>query len=466
MTGEFTTSGALEVSVDERSLRDARQTIQDELGDVTVQVESSSSTSSSLSNRTSGASKERAMSRQLLNDQQDTLVEAREGIDDLVPMAEERNDLLRMLLEQQQEGDFVKAKKRGGGSSGGLMGGALVAGALAAGLGSSLVSFLEANFAWPDIPPVQPPNIPPLKAPDLPELDAPNIPPLKVPNLPPLKAPDAPTLKLPEMPTLDVDAPTLDVDAPTLNVDAPTLDVKKPNWIPIPVQSPTGSPDGNGSPGGNWMPDLNLSPEQIAGGVLGGGVLAGGMSALWSGAGGAAGAAAGGSAGVGFPVFTKGMMSDDGGVPWKNDGTSRALLFEAYDAWKDGRRMGSETPNGTRWDPLDQGNDAGNSKWDAYRPGSDRMTFAPWTQHSGDTVETIQRARNRDSDVYQDDIRRRRTNAFGRNRADEARDRRQSTEINVEFSPQIDASSLRDLRREMERKLDDLERKLERLERA
>ena len=120
---EFSTESLLDVSVSDRSLNQARSTIQQELGGVTVSVDASSSATAGAVGRIAG--KERAMSRQLLT---------------------EANEFARDSLDVQQE-ILQEIKKNalsntGGGGGGGITG--FLAGARLAGGGGLLGSATSA----------------------------------------------------------------------------------------------------------------------------------------------------------------------------------------------------------------------------------------------------------------------------------------------------------------------------------
>lgn len=183
--------------------------------------------------------------------------------DDLVPLAEKRNDLLRELIELFDE-DFIEDGGAGEDDDGGSKIfqtiGSLGAGAVGGFLGSKLIDFLR-DFKFPkpdvpDLPPLEPPEIPPLKAPDdLPTLQPPeDLPDIDVPPIPPLGLPDAiPDLGLPD------DVPDLGVpdDVPPLEIpELPELPIAPPDF-PIPI--PVGSPSGTGTGTGDGSPDS--SPE-------------------------------------------------------------------------------------------------------------------------------------------------------------------------------------------------------------
>ncbi|MFC4549377.1 MULTISPECIES: hypothetical protein [Halorussus] len=144
----FSTKSLLQVEVEKSSLRDARKEIQSGIGDVTVQVDASSA-SSQLANAGGGdaverASRERAMSRQLLDAQTDVLSGLREDLQER-PVLDEweiehdlsrtRNDLLRELLEVTEKGNL--RGRAGGGGLGGMLGGTLSIASLIGKVGAS-----------------------------------------------------------------------------------------------------------------------------------------------------------------------------------------------------------------------------------------------------------------------------------------------------------------------------------------
>lgn len=146
---EFETGFGLDVTVNPSSLRSARQTIEDEIGEVQVDVSTSGGASGGGSSRIAG--RERAMSRQLLSSQDESLTSIDDAWTDNIDLNEERNDLLRQLLNQSEKDAQTS---RGGGMSGMAMGGvglALGVGAIASSIGANIVSWL--GDAMPDLGP-------------------------------------------------------------------------------------------------------------------------------------------------------------------------------------------------------------------------------------------------------------------------------------------------------------------------
>lgn len=191
---QFDSEVELEVVVDQSSLRDARAEIEAEMGDVAVGVSSGTSGTAQLAD---GGGRSDVV----------------DHTSDLVGLAETRNDLLRDLVDAQEQGNFDRALRGGGG---GALGGALLGLGAIGGLGAGLVSFLQ-NFEF------DPPPIPPLGVPEA--LD-----PVDVPVPAPLDPVDVPVPG-----ALDpVELPVPDALDP--------LTVPEPEWLPIEVPTPGESP--------------------------------------------------------------------------------------------------------------------------------------------------------------------------------------------------------------------------------
>jgi len=143
---DFTTSSLLEVTVSQSSLRDARAEIEDEVGDVTVDVDASTSGGSASSQLSNRRSREAAMSRQLLSGQSETLTSISDQLDGGLDLDETRNDLLREILDETES---IRSSSNSGGNMLRSVG-SLGAGLAAAGVGITgvLVSQLsEINLA-------------------------------------------------------------------------------------------------------------------------------------------------------------------------------------------------------------------------------------------------------------------------------------------------------------------------------
>lgn len=201
---EFSTEAVFEARVSQRSLRKARQTVEDELGDVEIGVGGGGAGRSARADR---------------------VIDEFEVEHDL---SRERNLLLEQLLEEQEKDAFNRALKGGGGMA--ALGGAGILAGLT--LGGGLISFLqEFEFEPPDIPP---------------------------------------------------------------------LEVPKPDWVPIPVGQPSGTPSSEQTGAQDVPPNPFIQPDPAT--VIGGAAVAGGAAAAARaaarGRGGAAGSAAGVAAGA------------------------------------------------------------------------------------------------------------------------------------------------------------------------
>lgn len=156
---DFSTSFELEAQVSQRSLRSARSTIEDELNDVTVDVDASASNQMS-SGGTRMAGKERAMSRSLLSDQAQQLSTLADHIQENLGLNEERNDILRDILDAQE----LTAREDGGdrfrlpglGGAIGMAGGGLLIAAL---VGQGLASVNWGSVVSDAIPDIGPGDV-------------------------------------------------------------------------------------------------------------------------------------------------------------------------------------------------------------------------------------------------------------------------------------------------------------------
>jgi hypothetical protein len=230
---EFETEAVFEATIDPRSLREARRTVEDEVGDLPVDVQMQASAGGA------GGSRDWDIEHDL---------------------SRERNQLLRRLVDANEQGNFDRALRGGGGALGGLVGGgALALGLGAAGLAGALGGLGEGlSLNVPDIPPLPVPNIPPLDIPSIPPLEVPSIPPLDVPNIPPL-----------EIPEID------------------PIPVNAPEAIPLvpPDDTPSGSGEGSGTGegtgGDSGAPDgLPVTPPELNPPEVVGGAAAAGAGAL------------------------------------------------------------------------------------------------------------------------------------------------------------------------------------------
>jgi hypothetical protein len=217
---EFQTQVNLAVKPDPASLRAARQEIEDELGDVTVDVQATGGgQQSQLAGR--DASKQTALLDQLVED-----------TDRNLDLNQTRNDLLRELIQAQETDTFTRAV---GGGAGGAVG--LGAGAGAVGLaGVGALGLLLQTI--PDIPD----NI------DVPE----------IPNKIPIPAVD----DIPEEIGIE------DLPLPLPVEDIPSIEIAPPPFpIPIPVAEPGEGPKPDGQPQPETDPAPSPSPSPAPDGV-------------------------------------------------------------------------------------------------------------------------------------------------------------------------------------------------------
>lgn len=357
---EFETGALLELEVSQQSLREARATIEDDLGDVEVDV------SATAADDVSGggsriAGRERAMSRQLSNNQLSVLQEIDDRGEDMHTLAIERNELLADLVDEMESGNRASARSGGGGLGG--VGLALGGVTLAAGLGSVL-----SDFSWPDLPEWEWPPLPPLEWPDPPDLEVekPGWVPIPVES-PGGTGGGAPTedvprdrTPLPEQPT---GIPNDIVD------DDPTTG---PSGIPVPLDETDDAPSSDPSPAPSPDPGLtdrlrNVVENTPEGAVAGGAAVAGaaGAGALArQGARAGGGAAAGGSSGLGVPIMPAVLGRDQGIQDWLAEQVGRG----------DQSRMAmtGRTPTGTRTESIST-----NSAADSKRQQSSEVNYSP-----------------------------------------------------------------------------------------
>lgn len=214
---DFSTESLLKVSVDQSSLTAARDEIESELGDITVDVDASPS--SQLANSGGGGadrrSKENAMSRQLLDSQTEHLRDVTEYGDANLELNETRNDLLRELENTIEKGNFsdsrgLRPRSNDDGGGGGLGGGGAAVGV---GLGLLATQLLtdsngdesgegsgEGDGGVPLPPPVEWPGPGPFSglAPNPSQDPSPNQPPGLPPGLQPNGRPTSPGTGLPD----------------------------------------------------------------------------------------------------------------------------------------------------------------------------------------------------------------------------------------------------------------------------
>jgi hypothetical protein len=238
---DFETTAKLSIEVDPKSLRDARNKIED-LGDVEASVATTPGGSGGGSEGSRGPLERQT---RLL----DTGVSQR---DDLISLAETRNRLLEERLSEAQKGNVSRLKGGGGGLGGGagLLGGTAVAGTLAA----VATTLSELSIRVPDVPPPEVPDIPSLEPPDIPPLEPPTIPPIEIapPDFP-IPIPVTPPGGRPgpgEQPPEEINQPE---PGPDRVPDPEPNPEPNPDPSPEPDPDPSPGPDGPPSPG----PDPN-----------------------------------------------------------------------------------------------------------------------------------------------------------------------------------------------------------------
>lgn len=130
---DFDTTAELQVTVNRQSLRAARDTIESDLGDVTVDVNAGGGggASAQLQQSARQRSKEAALSRRLLDEQLSALNDQGDAVGEGLRLDEIRNDLLRELLEATEVGGStadsgggsLRFRSNDGGGGGGGLGG-------------------------------------------------------------------------------------------------------------------------------------------------------------------------------------------------------------------------------------------------------------------------------------------------------------------------------------------------------
>lgn len=195
---EFDTEAVFQATIDPQSLRDIRRTVEDEVGDLPVDVQM----------QASGGGVGGGRDWDIEHD-----------------LSRERNFLLQQLLDEQREGNFDRAVRSGG--VGGALGLGLL-GAGIAGLGSALGGLGDFKLKPPEIPDA---------------LDPVNV--LVPPKLDPVDVPVPDALN-----PVDVPEPSW------LPIDIPT-----PDWIPIPVDAPSSIPITFESPSTTTDPSGDPSPS-------------------------------------------------------------------------------------------------------------------------------------------------------------------------------------------------------------
>jgi len=288
---EFGTEAVFEATVSPSSLREAKQTVEDELGGMEVQidVQTGAGSGTRAGGRRPGAG---GLARE---------IEVEHGL------SRTRNDLLRDLVDAQEQGNFDRAVSGGGlgGAAGLLAGGVgltLGAGAIGlAGLTKALNSFDPGSVDVPPIPPLKAPDIPPVPvdAPGSIPVDAPSSIPVDAPSSIPLDAPSSIPLTRPSGTGSGAPRPSpgpgpAPSPEPTPGTDPRSTNPSAP--YPYDVFGPDArvpSPSGDGGDG--------VTDEAL---IVGGTALAGaGAAQLAKGSSSGAAATGGTATGIGAPTF-------------------------------------------------------------------------------------------------------------------------------------------------------------------
>lgn len=230
---DFSTKATLHVELDQNSLQDAREQIQDELAAQPIQVETQPvdrpGTTGGSGGSTGGAG---GGTLDMLSDSMEAQSTALDGITDFwdenIGLNERRNEILEEIEEGIERGNMSGGGRGLLGTIGGIVGGGLTLGVLGA---STLINFLK-DFSWPKINIPDIPSEIPVEVPQTIPVDAPDSIPLDVPDIPPLDVPEIPPLDVPEIDPLTIKKP-----------DWLPIELKKPDWIPLgePEDTDTGT---------------------------------------------------------------------------------------------------------------------------------------------------------------------------------------------------------------------------------
>lgn len=238
---EFGVEAVMEIRPSSRSLREAKATIEDEIGDLEVDITATVDDAGGGGGR---ASRDRAMSRRLQDKQLDHLRSVVDAGEENLELDQDRNTILREMLETMEAGNYAQATDRDGGKPPRGRRGRDVGLGLGA-LGVALLSLIGSGAA--SGAPTEDPNALP-------------IPPEEAPGGSPGPTP-----------------------------------VTSPNSLPrgtgLTPGDGTGTPSPTPGPGGNDSPMPNIGPEEIVGGAAAGASAYGlskGISQLLGGASGVA----------------------------------------------------------------------------------------------------------------------------------------------------------------------------------
>ncbi|PHQ44661.1 hypothetical protein DJ68_17320 [Halorubrum sp. C3] len=288
---EFETQNTVDVVIDDRSLTEAKADVEDALSSVPLDVQAEVSGAGSGSEV---AARDRARQRQLLTDQTSSIEELSETFEETDIEAEwqeehelsrERNRLLEQLVDAQEEGNFDRAARAGGGLLGG--GAAILGGGALLGIGA--LSSVLSSFSWPSLPEFSWPELPDLSPPPEPDwhpLDVVEPDPVEVgePKEQPVEDPkEQPVADPKEQPVEDPKEQPVE--------DPEPVETPQPDWVPIEIGTPELSTDGvaDGIGSSIGLPEI----------LLGGAASAFGIEAIRS-----IGASTGGSAASGGAFLT------------------------------------------------------------------------------------------------------------------------------------------------------------------
>lgn len=331
---DFSAGAELSITVPDQEIQAARQQIESGLSDIAVSVDAGTPAGGTA--------------RQPRNPQTGQFMSTRgpeQRLVELESLAETRNDLLRQLVEETEQGNRIRA--RGGGGAGAGTVGLLALGLGTAGLGSALSGLL--NFEKPDwLPPTipTPPFLPiEVGAPDwLPvPVEEPEPIPVQEPDPIPVEEPSPiPVGNAPFPIPIPIGTPTT---APTGSTD-PVVD-PSPHELIDPGRDPTPSPSPSFDPLGD------ISPSAIIAGA-GAGVGAKIISDIGKNPFGAYGQTPPSGTGIGFPAPSLFLANPNarsvferafGGGNRARDGTRRQQVDARVDVRVEDRR---------NQDPIDQ----------------------------------------------------------------------------------------------------------------
>ncbi|OYR54325.1 hypothetical protein [Halorubrum halodurans] len=280
---EFETQNTVDVVVDDRSLTEAKADVEEAFSSVPMDIQAEVSATGGGSEV---AARDRARQRQLLTDQTESLEELGETLEEADiegewqaehELSRERNRLLERLVDVQEEGNFDRAARSGGGLLGG--GAAILGGGALLGIGA--LSSVLSGFSWPSLPEFSWPDLPDLDPPAEPDwhpLDVvePEPAPVEEPSEAPVAEPDPVEVTEPEPVEVAEPDPVEVAETDPMEVAEPDpaeypledpepVEVAEPAWTPLEIADPTTAETGSASGSGSG---IGL-PELLAGGIGG-----------------------------------------------------------------------------------------------------------------------------------------------------------------------------------------------------